>query len=166
MDKKVYSYDDIHRTVCRLAQKIIESPLKPELMIAIGGGGFIPARILRTYLEIPIYTISVVLYEGKQTGEKGPRVTQWLDRPAELLENRRVLIVDEVDDTGTTIAFCTELIGQHGPAETGLAVIHKKIKEKRADAPSLVDHYFAGEELGDEWICYPWDAVDIDHREE
>jgi hypoxanthine phosphoribosyltransferase len=165
MKKKFYSYKEIHRTVCLLAQKIIDSPLKPELIVAIGGGGFIPARILRTYLEIPIYTINVVLYEGKVTGEMGPRVTQWLDKPEELLENRRILVVDEVDDTGTTIACCMNLLKKYKPAETGLAVLHRKRKEKTTDSITLVDHYYAGEELEDEWICYPWDAIDIDNRE-
>ncbi len=164
MEKRFYSYNDIHRTVKALSDKIKGSHLKPEIMIAIGGGGFIPARILRTFLEIPIYTVSIALYEGKQTGEKGPQITQWLDKPEELVENRRVLIVDEVDDSGTTIAFCAEQLARYNPAEIGLAVLHRKDKPKKAELPKLVDHYFCGEELGDEWICYPWDALDIDNR--
>ncbi len=164
MEKKYYSYNDIHRTVKTLADKIKSSHLKPEIMIAIGGGGFIPARILRTFLEIPIHTVSIALYEGKQTGERGPQITQWLDKPEELIENRRILIVDEVDDTGTTIAFCTEQLEKYNPAEVGLAVLHRKDKPKKAELPKMVDHYFCGEELGDEWICYPWDALDIDNR--
>lgn len=162
MEKKIFTYNDIHETVKKLAKMITESHLKPEIMIAIGGGGFIPARILRTFLNIPIYTISVALYEGKQTGEKGPVVTQWLDKPQELLENRRILIVDEVDDTGSTIAFCTKMLADYKPSEIGLAVLHRKNKPKKEKLPDLVDDYFAGEELGDEWICYPWDMPDID----
>lgn len=162
MEKKIYTYNDIHRSVKILSEKIGESHLKPEIIIAIGGGGFIPARILRTYLEIPIYAINIVLYEGKQTGETGPQVTQWLDKPQEVLENRRILVVDEVDDTGTTLAFCVELLAKYNPAQIGLAVIHKKNKPKKIQLPSLVDEYFAAEEIGDEWICYPWDALDID----
>ncbi|MDC7219614.1 MAG: phosphoribosyltransferase [Spirochaetales bacterium] len=164
MEKRFYSYNDIHRTVKILADKVMASPLKPEFMIAIGGGGFIPARILRTYLDIPIFTVNIVLYEGKQTGEKGPQITQWLDKPDELLENRRVLIVDEVDDSGATVAFCKEHLSQHNPSEIGLAVLHRKNKPKKVELPQLVEHYFCGEELGDEWICYPWDALDIDNR--
>jgi len=86
-------------------------------MIAIGGGGFVPARILRTFLKrrgaknIPIVAIGLSLYEDipQQEGpeeEPGTTVvrTQWLDFSTiggQDLIGKRVLIVDEVDDTRT-----------------------------------------------------------------
>jgi uncharacterized protein len=42
-----------------------------------------------------------------------------------------------------------------------VAVLHNKRKEKRGGLPPAVRRYFAGEELEDRWICYPWDAGDI-----
>lgn len=48
-------------------------PPGPDLFIAIGGGGFIPARILRTFCKttsegtkknIPIQAVGLVLYES------------------------------------------------------------------------------------------------------
>jgi len=27
------------------------------------------------------------------------------------------------------------------------------------------DHYFAARTVGDEWICYPWEATDIDEHD-
>ena len=100
----------------------------PQLMIAIGGGGYVPARILRSFLKregapnIPIQAIGLSLYEslpetmaGNQTpgvpevaGTKVTR-TQWLDLSAlgemDNLVGKRVLIVDEVDDTRTTLEY-------------------------------------------------------------
>ena len=91
-------------------------------MIAIGGGGFIPARIIRTFLKvsdtpdgkprnIPIQAIGLSLYEAlPDTSEEviGKEVirTQWLDfstlgdkygKYGGLL-GKRILVVDEVDD--------------------------------------------------------------------
>ena len=57
-----YTYDDIHRTVKHIAQKINEAGVKYDAMIAIGGGGFIPARMLRTFLDIPIYAVTTAYY--------------------------------------------------------------------------------------------------------
>ena len=52
MKKKVwYTYDDIHRVIKQLAEKIQASGVRYDAMIAIGGGGFIPARILRWRLS-------------------------------------------------------------------------------------------------------------------
>ena len=46
--KRHYTYVDIHKTIQRLVDLIVE--FKPDVMVAIGGGGFIPARMLRGML--------------------------------------------------------------------------------------------------------------------
>jgi uncharacterized protein len=90
-------------------------------MIAIGGGGYVPARILRSFLKqpgspnIPIQAIGLSLYESlptdSQIEEPGTKVTrtQWLDLSSlgemQNLVGKRVLIVDEVDDTRTTLEY-------------------------------------------------------------
>lgn len=106
-------------------------------MIAIGGGGYVPARILRSILEllnvyalsltssrsfikrpgsanIPIQAIGLSLYEnlGKDgpVEEPGTKVTrtQWLDLSSLEMSNlvgKNILIVDEVDDTRTTLEY-------------------------------------------------------------
>jgi hypoxanthine phosphoribosyltransferase len=111
-------------------------------MIAIGGGGYIPARILRYVLlfiichrklyiwltspfsssflkrpgepNIPIQAIGLSLYEnlGFDDPEEVPGTkvtrTQWLDLSSLEMANligKNVLIVDEVDDTRTTLEY-------------------------------------------------------------
>lgn len=89
-------------------------------MIAIGGGGYVPARILRSFLKrpgdpnIPIQAIGLSLYEDLGRGDPeetpGTKVTrtQWLDLSALEMANligKNILIVDEVDDTRTTLEY-------------------------------------------------------------
>ena len=86
---------------------------RPDLFVAIGGGGFFPARVMRTFLKAPgqknisIQAIGLSLYEelGQGSEEKlGKEVikTQWLDfstlgsRP---LLGRRILIVVELPES-------------------------------------------------------------------
>jgi hypoxanthine phosphoribosyltransferase len=100
-------------------------------MIAIGGGGYVPARILRSFLKksgspnIPIQAIGLSLYEElpehtsgtttpgeiEQLGTKVTR-TQWLDLTSlgnlSNLVGKRILIVDEVDDTRTTLEYAVK----------------------------------------------------------
>jgi hypoxanthine phosphoribosyltransferase len=101
-------------------------------MIAIGGGGFVPARILRSFLKSPgkpnisIQAIGLSLYEQlpningaesqtpgevEQPGTKVTR-TQWLDLTSlgemQNLVGKRILIVDEVDDTRTTLQYAVK----------------------------------------------------------
>ncbi|KAI6044296.1 PRTase-like protein [Pisolithus marmoratus] len=174
------------------ATKISQS-FKPDVLIAIGGGGFFPARVLRTFLKdpltkknIPIRAIGLSLYEPlADTSEEkiGKEVirTQWLgvDGIRSLL-GRRALIVDEIDDSRTTLQYAiSELqndIERHlldlpesereaNRTEFAVFVIHNKSKPKVGVLPSNVP-YFAGSEVGDVWLDYPWEALDIEEHDQ
>jgi hypothetical protein len=158
-----YTYDDIHRTVKHIAQKINEAGIKYDAMIAIGGGGFIPARMLRTFLDIPIYAVTTAYYLNETDSQTTDAVQkiQWLDPiPAEL-QGKNVLVVDEVDDSRTTMRFVLDELERDGFKKIGVAVIHNKLKPKVAELPADVA-YFSGVEIEDWWINYPWDATDIE----
>ena len=78
-EERYYSYADIHSTVKSLAEKIMRSGFEPDLMVAIGTGGFIPARILKTYLRLPILTVGLQLYGDDNKPADSPRKIQWID---------------------------------------------------------------------------------------
>jgi len=167
VEGKLYlSYGDIHRTVARLAAAIQASGYDPDLTVAIGTGGFIPARILKTYLKKPILTVGIVFYDHNNTPMERPQTIQWIDEVEKKLTGRRVLLVDEVDDSRTTLAYCLRELLRHRPAEIAVAVLHNKLKPKRDAFPPEIQRYFCGQEVPDGWICYPWDAVDIDRHNE
>jgi hypoxanthine phosphoribosyltransferase len=166
LDGKLYlSYADIHRTVAALAGQILSSGYEPDLTVAIGTGGFIPARILKTYLRKPILTVGIVYYDQNNTPMEQPRTIQWIDEVEKKLTGRRVLLVDEVDDSRSTLAYCLRELLRHRPAEIAVAVLHNKRKPKRDSLPAEVKRYFCGQEVDNGWICYPWDAEDIDRHE-
>jgi hypoxanthine phosphoribosyltransferase len=118
-------------------------------MIAIGGGGYVPARILRSFLKqpgspnIPIQAIGLSLYESLPTdvveapGTKVTR-TQWLDLTAlgemEGLVGKRVLIVDEVDDTRTTLEYAVREL------EKDVEIAREKVGGAKAQFSIFVLH--------------------------
>lgn len=159
------SYARIHTTVKAMAERIRASGFAPDLIVAIGSGGFIPARILRTFLEKPIFTVGIAYYDAENRPTTTPRTIQWIDEVEQKLRGRRILLVDEVDDSRSTLEYCLRELLRHGPAEIAVAVLHNKRKEKRGSLPAEIKRYWAGEELEDRWICYPWDAKDIDRHE-
>ncbi|KAF3059101.1 hypothetical protein TsFJ059_004433 [Trichoderma semiorbis] len=195
MVEKLYvTYNDVHKLCQQAATKILDD-FKPQLIIAIGGGGYVPARILRSFLKrpgspnIPIQAIGLSLYESlgddTQVEEIGTKVTrtQWLDLTAlgEManLVGKRVLIVDEVDDTRTTLEYAVkelekdvelarQRIGPDAPkAEFSIFVLHNKNKDKKGQLPEdmVNNRYLAAVTCGDEWINYPWEAIDIDEHD-
>ncbi|KAK4212443.1 phosphoribosyltransferase-like protein [Rhypophila decipiens] len=196
MVEKIYvTYNDVHKLCQEAAPKLLET-VKPQLMIAIGGGGYVPARILRSFLKqpgspnIPIQAIGLSLYESLPTSddqvveEPGTKVTrtQWLDLSAlgEMgnLVGKRVLIVDEVDDTRTTLEYAVKELEKDvelarekfggDKTEFSIFVLHNKDKEKKGVLPTEMHtsgRYHAARTVGDVWICYPWEATDIDEHD-
>jgi len=160
------SYEHIHLCVRSLAEKITSSGFDPDLIVAIGTGGFIPARILKTFLKKPILTVGISYYGPDNRPAASPRTIQWIDEVQQKLAGKRVLLVDEVDDSRVTLEYCLRELLRHEPAEIAIAVLHNKRKEKKGRLPAQVQRYFAGEELDDKWICYPWDAMDITKHEQ
>lgn len=159
-----FSYHQIHNTIKQCAQQIMSSGFDPDLMLAIGAGGFIPARILRTYINKPIIAIAISYYDINNQLLAEPTKHQWLDGID--ITGKKVLLVDEVDDSRSTLEFCLRELLTHNPAEIGVFVLHNKQKTKRGHFPPQIKHIFVGEQLSDKWIRYPWDATNIDEHEQ
>ncbi|CCU82173.1 unnamed protein product [Blumeria hordei] len=196
------TYNEVHR-LCQEAAPRILSEFKPQLIIAIGSGGYVPARMLRSLLkqpgtpDIPIQAIglsfsrhnsqpeypAVTNSERPQLPTTGVIRTQWLDFHTQTqiksLVGKRILIVDEVDDTRSTLAYAvSELkndveqarkISKEEVDETifNIFVLHNKIKEKEGKLPDeiMLNHYLAARTVEDVWISYPWEAKDIDEHD-
>lgn len=190
-DKIYISYNHIHELCKEIAPTILK--LDIDFIIAIGGGGFIPARILRTFLKQPgekskkIFAIILSVYEdistkGDNVEELGNEVNriQWIDyKDSKInLKGKKVLVIDEVDDSRTTIHYAiNELVkdaieqnGGNGGLDTEffMFVLHNKLKEKKAELPDCISkpgHYIAARETPDCWIAYPWESDDIVHHQ-
>ncbi|ETW79120.1 hypothetical protein HETIRDRAFT_387410 [Heterobasidion irregulare TC 32-1] len=184
------TYNDVHNLIKNAAPKIAE--FKPDLFIAIGTSGFFPARVLRTFLKnpdtqrnIPIYAIGLSLYESlpgttaEQIGNEVIR-TQWLGpESGRVLLGRRALIIDEIDDSRKTLQYAIEELKkdverelltlpepEREAARTQFAVfvVHNKLKPKLGAIPDDVP-YYAGDEVDDLWLDYPWEASDIEEHD-
>ena len=146
VEKLYFTYDQIHKT-CISSAKLILKSFKPDIILAIGGGGLIPARIIRCILDIPVYVVSLSTYDKNDNQIETPRI---------------ILIVDEVDDTRKTLSFLTnKLVNEEGLSSRnlGVFVLHNKLKQKHTNLNNLnIYYYHAGKELHDKWIVYPWDS--------
>ena len=76
-----YQYGEIHNTICSMAPSICE--FSPDVIIAIGGGGFIPARMLRSHLDkVPILAITMEAYDDTSNSlhdTTNVNINQWFD---------------------------------------------------------------------------------------
>src|SRR5437762_13969656 len=140
---------DLGTAVEELAGQIQGSSFRPDAVLALARGGLPAAGALAYALGVKnMATLNVEFYTG---------VDERLDEPLilppvpdlSLLRTERLLIVDDVADTGRTLALARDFCAQHvGDVRT--AVLYEKPQ-------SVVRCDFVWRRT-DRWINFPWSA--------
>lgn len=149
---ELVSWSMSQRLARRLALAIRDSGYHPDVIVAIARGGFVPARILCDYLRITNLTsIRIVHYTtgARKAGEA--RLTEGLGVD---VRDARVLIADDVSDTGDTLALARRHVEDFAPAEVRIAVVHHK------RGASVQPDYYAHHVVRWRWITYPWAVLE------
>ena len=135
-----------------LSHKIHDSGFRPDLIIAIGRGGYMPARIISDYMHVMNLTsFKIEHYRGTQKNKKAV-VRYPLGHG---VAGQRILLVDDVCDTGDTFAVASKYLGEHvQPLEIRTAVMHYK------KTSSFIPDYYARRMIKWRWIIYPWAAAE------
>ncbi len=132
-----------------LAREVAESGFRPDIILAIARGGLIPAGTLGYALSVKnTYVMNVEYYTGVDQRLEVPLilppVPELVDVTAE-----RVLIVDDVADTGGTLKVVQEFCAGK-VAEVRTAVLYEK-------PASVVKCDYVWRRT-DKWITFPWSA--------
>ena len=147
--KYVHATWDIIQDLCEeVAEQVRRSGFKPDVIVAVGRGGFPPARIISDILDIRrVASVSVEFYRkvGETKGE--PRIVFPLNAD---VEGKNVLVVDDVADTGRSLAVVREHVLSRGAKEVRIATLHYK------PWSILKPDYYAEET--DAWIIYAWET--------
>jgi hypoxanthine phosphoribosyltransferase len=131
----------------QLARQIQTAQFKPDVVIAIARGGFVPARLLCDFLDIYNLTcIRIAHYTGTDISEQAR-----LSIPLNIdIRGMSVLLVDDVDDTGDTLQLALTHLHSFKPAIIRVAVLHHKT------VSHVLPDYYAEKVTHWHWITYPW----------
>ena len=149
---ELISWSEVQRLCLRLATLVRESDYHPDIVVAIGRGGYVPARLICDYLDIMALTsIKIEHYLSGSTKQEQAviRYPLCID-----IENQRVLLVDDVNDSGDTLDVALQHLVNFKPGEVRTAVMHHKITTHRS-----VD-YAARKIVKWRWLIYPWARVE------
>ena len=95
---EVPTWNQIYSMLLSQAEKIRRSGFKPDVIIGVTRGGWIPARGLSDLLGIPdLATVRVEFYLGVAETRNEPVLTQGVSA---VVEGKKALLVDDVADTG------------------------------------------------------------------
>jgi len=149
VNKQYLTWTQIEELAIRLADRL---PTHYDVMLVITRGGMVPACIISERLNLRnILVAAVMFYTGQERTLAKPIFLQFPADP--LLSGRRVLIVDDVWDSGRTIMEVRQrVLDTGGFPET--AVLHYK-PTRTAYADAAPDFYV---DETDAWIVYPWDV--------
>lgn len=136
----------------KLADTVCASGFDPEIVVGVARGGWPPARIVSDWLGRPrLLSIRLEHYRGIDHG-MGAVVRHGLQ---ENVAGKRVLIVDDVNDTGITLSVAKEYVLNEGaPSEVKVGVLHHKITAK------FKPDYVAKRMIRWRWVFYPWSVIE------
>jgi len=149
---ELIGWEKFYRLTRTLVQRIRQSGFVPELLVAISRGGLVPARVLSDQLNL--FDLATLKVEHYHAMHKEPIARVRYPLTAEV-EGRRVLLVDDVSDSGDSLQVACEHLYERGrPALLKSAVLHHK------QVSSFVPDYFAEAVIDWRWIIYPWALVE------
>ncbi len=147
MDYLILSWQDVYNLTLQLSERIVASGFKPDIIVGIARGGWIPARILSDVLYMEsLHNIRIEYYTDVGVKGKEPKITQPLTGS---LQGRSVLIVDEIADTGDSLYHAINHVKALGVEEQRSAVLHLKPTSRVIPDYSMVQTR--------SWVVYPWE---------
>ncbi len=148
IDYEVPTWSQIYDMLLCQAQKILVQDYKADIVIGVSRGGLVPARILTDLLETPeLDTIQISFYQDIAQPILQPYLKQTLTAP---IEDKRVLLVDDIADTGRSLKLAQTHLHQQGALETKTATIY--LKPQSITIPDFYEKYASA------WVVFPWDT--------
>ncbi|HPW72607.1 MAG: phosphoribosyltransferase [Methanothrix sp.] len=147
---QLISWDESYELGRRLAYEIKRSGFRPDLIVAIGRGGYVPARVVSDFLLFSLLA-SIKIEHWDTAACERPQASVRFPLAVDV-QSQKVLIIDDVTDTGKTLRTAVDYMKELGAAEVRTGVLqHKTV------SPFVPDYY--AEKVAEwRWIIYPWAA--------
>lgn len=148
MTQKIYiSHQDIENAVLHTAGSVVQGEDMPSIIVGIVRGGMIPAYLVAKELNTPLMMITWQTRDGaiKEMNQDLINILQ---------TGRKVLFVDDINDSGTTLNQLQEAYGPYC------------IKRYQIDTAALFEKEWSKHILSyapckvfsnDSWVVFPWE---------
>ncbi|WP_455143024.1 phosphoribosyltransferase [Candidatus Hodarchaeum mangrovi] len=149
------SWDFIEELTVKLYYSIIQDNFIPDIIAGISRGGLVPARIISDLFlsqgrKVTLSIMQIGFYAGIAKTEKEPIIYQ--DLPGRI-HGRRILLLDDVADTGVSLEFALQYLMMKKPIEVRVGTLYWK------PWSSFKPQYYV-EETSD-WIIFPHEKFEF-----
>jgi hypoxanthine phosphoribosyltransferase len=143
----IYSREEVEAAYDRMAAAITKSLVDCNpLVISVMVGGSIPAGQLLPRLDFPLQVdyLHATRYHGTTRGGD----LHWLVRPTHSLQDRAVLLIDDILDEGVTLAAICAACREEGASQVYTAVLLNKLHSRK----SGLEANFIGLDVEDRYV--------------
>ncbi len=151
---KLVSWDEIVDWTRGLAGEIKGSGWKPQVIVAVARGGYVPARLLADFLDVT-NMLSVQSQHWTEAAKAEERAI--LKYPYKVdLQGEDVLIVDDIVDTGETLRLARDYVRDNwnpGTVKTAALQWISSVAKFKPD-------YYLIEVKDWTWFQYPWTRLE------
>lgn len=149
-ERETLDWEQFGHASRELAQQVVDSGYQTDIVVAIARGGMLLAGSISYALGVKsCAALNVEFYTGVDTRLPEPIVLPpMLDSAA--IDGKRILLVDDVSDSGRTLALVIGLLTASG-AEVRTAVLYTK--------PHTVQPADYSWRDTDKWIDFPWSVL-------
>jgi hypoxanthine phosphoribosyltransferase len=168
MKKEFLPYDVVRNNALKMAHRIYHEGFVPDVIyVSLRGGAYL-GNVISEYFKVvrregrPVYYAAVVArsYTGVRSAEQ-IKVEGWTYAPDHLRIGDKVLLVDDIFDTGRTINYLTGIILEKGIPRGDLKIAvhdYKYFYDKVPQLPIQPDYWCRKHDLSihdeDTWIHY------------
>ena len=151
---KLVSWEDIVDWAWELAEKIRKDGYKPDIIVALARGGYVPARLLCDFLDVE-NLVSIQSQHWTEAAKKEERAI--IKYPYKIdLSGHRVLVVDDICDTGESLILAKNYILENwNPSEVRIATL-----QWISPVAKIKPDYYAIEVKDWTWFQYPWTRLE------
>ena len=140
-------WERLYELCFRLYEKVEKSGFRPDVIIGVARGGWIPARVLSDlFFTRETANVKVDLYRGIYARDVEARGSQTLPKD---MKWKAPLLVDDISDTGDSLTIALEHLDKRGYKNPRTATLHMKPWTK------LVPDYWVVKT--EAWVVYPWE---------
>lgn len=148
---EVMTWDLFNELSEKVAKKIIISHYQPDFIIGLARGGWVLSRVLCDHLRVKDLVSLKVEHWGITATPDGKALIKYPFKHD--LSMRKVLVVDDITDTGESMIVAMDYIKEMNPGEVRSAtLLHIK------GSKFTPDYY--GDEITWRWVVFPWNFVE------
>jgi len=147
------SWDDVYDMMIELAWQIKSSGYSPQVIVGVSRGGWPPARVMSDLLgNSNLANMKVEFYKNIGVTARRPKITQPVTSE---VVGKRVLVVDDVADSGHSLRVASKHLHRNGAREIRVCTLY--MKPKSIFKP---DHYAR---TTSKWVIFPWERLEAIH---